>query len=147
MQNNKKKGVAIVSAVIFMTIIVAVSGLLFTLMASLNLKNLQQKNKLQRYITMQQIQREFVANGEVTGEYQYDVEVFNNSNLTKQGVQAVVVKKDSSSSATDLIYYVVYDFDNQKILAEQTQNFYITIKDISGTDFYYLADLVKYKEV
>lgn len=147
MINRRKRGVALVSAIIFMTIIVAVSSLLFTLMASLNFKNIVEKKKIERYATLQQIKKDFIDDGVVNNEYDYDVETFNNSNMAQSGVQAVVVKKDSNLPNTDLIYYVVYDFDNQKLLAEQTENFYITIKNTDGVDFYYLANLVKYKEV
>ena len=147
MINSKKRGVAIASALIFMTIIIVVSGLLFTLMASLNTKNIFQKKKLERYLLLQQIKQDFADNGTINGEYEYNVEIFDNANPPQNGVQAVVAKEDNSSSSTNIIYYVVYDFDNQKILAEQTENFYLTIKNIDGVDFYYLANLVKYKEV
>ena len=147
MKSRKKKGVAIVTALIFMTIIIAVTGLLFALMASLTSKNIIQKNKLKRFVTLQQIKNDFIDNGFIDAEYEYDVQIFNNSNATQSGVQAVVVKKDNVESSIDLIYYVVYDFDNQKVVAEQTENFYLTIKNIDNVDFYYLANLVKYKEV
>ncbi|HAJ78051.1 MAG TPA: hypothetical protein DCO89_03190 [Clostridiales bacterium] len=147
MVNKKEKGIAIVSALIFMTIIIAVSGLLFTLMASLNAKNIVQKKKIEQQITFQQIKKDFKEDGKINGEYDYNIEIFNNTNASKSGVQAVVVKKYSSASATDLLYYMIYDFDNQKILAEQTENFYITIKNVDDVNFYYLANIVKYKEV
>ena len=147
MVNKREKGIAIVSALIFMTIIIAVSGLIFTLMASLNVKNIVQKKKIEQQITFQQIKKDFKEDGKINGEYDYNIEIFNNTNASKSGVQAVVVKKYSSASATDLLYYMIYDFDNQKILAEQTENFYITIKNVDDVNFYYLANIVKYKEV
>lgn len=147
MQKNKKKGVAILSAIILMTIVISISGLLFALITSSNLKNKIQKNRFEKYMITQKIFSDFVDNGIIDGEYNLNIELLDNSNDTKTGIQGVVAKLINSNFKTDLYYYCVYDFDNNKILAEQSDNFYITIKTIDNVNYYYLADLIRYKEV
>ena len=152
MNKNKRKGVVIASTLVFMTIVICFSSIIFLLIASTTIKNKIQDNKLEKYIKTQKIRLDLIENyGSVTenttveNDYNLNIEIIVNPNNTNQ--KAVVVKKLSAVAKTDLYYYCIYDFDENKMLAEQTDKFYITQKDDSGTQYYFLADLIRYKEV
>ena len=152
MRFNRRKGVVIASTLVFMVIVICFSSLIFLLISSTTLKNKIQNNKIEKYIITQNIRTLFIQScGEITEntyvekDYNLNIEIVVNSNNVDQ--KAVVVKKSSAVSKTDLYYYMIYDFDEGKALAEQTDKFYITTQNVSGVDYYFLADLIKYKEV
>jgi hypothetical protein len=147
MAKNKKKGVAILSALVLMTVVIIISGLLFAINTSSNLKNRKQKYNIEKYITTTKIFNDFIDNGQIDGEYTFDIEIIDNFHNAKEGIQAIVVKKINATSTIDLYYYCIYDFDNKTVLAEQSGNFYLTTQNIDNVDYYFLADLIKYKEV
>ena len=143
MKTNKKKGIALMSALILMTVIISFTGLFLVLVKTFNLSNKVEQKRTQNLSTYYKIKADFLDNQIVDDEYDFDVEVVEHDANTK----AVVVKRKNSSNIEGMFYYFIYDFSNSKLLAEQNKNFYLTIKNDGGTDYYYLADLVKYMEV
>lgn len=142
MKTNKKKGVALLSALILMTVIISFTGLFIALVQSFNLANRLEQNKTQKVSTYYKIRQDFL-NDTLDDEYEYDIEILEHD----ENIKAVVAKKKNSTNIADMVYYCVYNFSTSKILAEQNKNFYLTIKEDGGNNYYYLADLVKYKEV
>lgn len=143
MEINKKKGVALMSALILMVVIISFSGMFFAIVQSLNLSNRLQQNKIQKLATYYKIRQDFLDDQVINDEYEYFVEIIEHD----ENIKALVIKRTENSAKTDLSYYFIYNFSTFKILAEQDKNFYLTIKNDGGNDYYYLADLVKYKEV
>ncbi len=143
MKTNKKKGIALMSALILMTVIISFTGLFLVLVKTFNLSNKVEQKRTQNLSTYYKIKADFLDNQIVDDEYDFDIEVVEHDANTK----AVVVKRKNSSNIEGMFYYFIYDFSNSKLLAEQNKNFYLTIKNDGGTDYYYLADLVKYMEV
>ena len=143
MRINKKKGIALMSALILMSVIISFTGLFLALVQSFNLANKIEQKRIQNLTTYYNIRKDFLENQVIDNEYDFAVEVIEHDANTK----AVVVKRKNNSNIEGIIYYFIYDFSNSKLLAEQNKNFYITIKNDGGTDYYYLADLVKYMEV
>ena len=146
---NKKKGVALLSTLIFMTVVICVSLLLFTVLTYGALANKYQQQKLEKQVTIKKIFKDFVDNQTIDGTYDYDVEIYTNENNANQ--KAVVVKK-SGAVAKNMLYYCICEFDsevptNYQILAQQEKNFYLTTRIVNGVNYYYLADLIKYVEV
>lgn len=143
MEINKKKGVALMSALILMVVIISFSGMFFAIVQSLNLSNRLQQNKTQKLATYYKIRQDFLDDQVIDDEYDYFIEIIEHD----ENIKALVIKRTENSAKTDLSYYFIYNFSTFKILAEQDKNFYLTIKNDGGNDYYYLADLVKYKEV
>ena len=143
MRINKKKGIALMSALVLMSVIISFTGLFLALVQSFNLANKIEQKRIQNLTTYYNIRKDFLENQVIDNEYDFDIEVIEHDTNTK----AVVVKRKNNSNIEGIIYYFIYDFSNSKLLAEQNKNFYITIKNDGGTNYYYLADLVKYMEV
>lgn len=143
MEINKKKGVALMSALILMVVIISFSGMFFAIVQSLNLSNRLQQNKTQKLATYYKIRQDFLDDQVINDEYDYFIEIIEHD----ENIKALVIKRTENSAKTDLSYYFIYNFSTFKILAEQDKNFYLTIKNDGVNDYYYLADLVKYKEV
>ena len=143
MKINKRKGVALLSVLILMTVIISFSALFIALVKSLNLTKRIEQLKTQKVSTYYQIRQDFLDNQTIDDEYDYGVEIVEHD----EDIMAVVAKKKNGTGISDMVYYCVYNFSTSKILAEQNKNFYITIKDEGGINYYYLADLVKYMEV
>ena len=141
---NKKRGVALPSVIVLMSIVVAFSLLLITMVAGSNISTQYQIAKLEKQIAVSKMQADFVDNGSLDGEYTQTFEIIGNDQNTDQ--KALVVKKKSGSD-TDLYFLLIYDFAQNKVLAIQTENFAISTKQIGETTYYYLADIIKYKEV
>lgn len=143
MKINKKKGVALLSVLILMTVIISFTGLFLALVKSLNFANKIEQNKTQKVATYYKIKQDFLDNQVIDEDYDYDIEIVEHD----ENIKAVVAIKKNSTDVSDMIYYCIYNFSTSKILAEQNKNFYLTIKQDGGDSYYYLADLVKYKEV
>ena len=143
MRINKKKGVALLSALILMIVVISFTGLCIALVMSFNLSNRYEKNRTQRLATFYKIRQDFLDNQTINDEYDYHIEIVEHD----ADIKAVVVKKKNKANIDDMVYYCIYNFSSSKILAEQNENFYLTIKNDGGNDYYYLADLVKYMEV
>ena len=137
MKFDKKKGSTILSAIFLLTIVVSFSMLLFALVASSSLLNKYQDNIVQKSIITSKIHRDFVQDSTIDDTYDYLIDVIENDSNTNQ--KAVVVYKTNVRSINNIYYYCIYDFAENKVIAEQSDNFYIT--NISG-DFY-LANIVK----
>ena len=137
MKFDKKKGSTILSAIFLLTIVVSFSMLLFALVASSSLLNKYQDNIVQKSIITSKIHKDFVQDSMIDDTYDYLIDVIENGSNTNQ--KAVVVYKTNVRSINNIYYYCIYDSAENKVIAEQSDNFYIT--NISG-DFY-LANIVK----
>lgn len=141
---KKQKGMAIPSVIAVMSVVVCFSLLLITLVVGSNISTRYQTAKLEKQILTNQMKADFVDNQTLDNNYDYDYIIIENENNSNQ--KALVVKK-SNKSDLDLYFLFVYDFEEEKILASQTQSFSISTKQIGEKTFYYLADIIKYKEI
>lgn len=140
---NKKKGIAIPTVVVLMSVIVAFSLLLINLVVGAQISTKAQAMELEKQITISQMKLDFAQNGTLIGTYSQSFEIFENEQ--NQNQKALVVKK-SNQSDFDLYFLFIYDFEQNKVLANQTANFAISEKQIGEKTYYYLADIIKYKE-
>ena len=138
---SKKRGVALLSVIVMMSVVVCFSLLIYTLIISSNVANIYEKTISKKIILTNKIFDDFVDNGVIDNEYEIAVKVFSEN----ENLKAVVAKNENSDD-TNLYFLAVYDFENNKIIARQSDNFYITIKQYEGRNYYYLADVVRYKE-
>ena len=149
MWSNKKKGVALLSTLIFMSVVICVSLLMFAILTYSAVANKYEQQKLEKQVTLSKIFDDFVDNQTINNSYDFDVQIYTNQDNTNQ--KAVVVKK-TGASAKNLYYYCICEFDsvvptNYQILAQQQKDFYLTTQNVDGVDYYFLADLIKYVEV
>lgn len=139
---NKKKGVALLSVIVMMSIVVLFSLLIYSLIIGSSMANTYQKLQTNKLTLTNKIYEDFVDNGAIDGEYELETEVVDGDGQVK----ALIVKKKNADDL-NLYFLAVYDFEDQRVIAKQNSNFQITKKDFEGKEFYYLADVVKYKEV
>ena len=149
MFKNKKKGVALISTIILMSVVVCVFLLLTTLLMSGVVSNKFQTQKLKNQTTISKVFKDFADNQTIDETYDFDVQIYTNQSNTNQ--KAVVAKKQGAS-ATKMFYYCICEFDAEnpttyQKLAEQDKDFYLTIREVDGVEYYFLADLIKYVEV
>ena len=140
---NKKKGVALPSVIALMGVVVAFSLLMITLAVGSNISYQSQTLQLNKQITVNKMKVDFVDDGVVDGEYDHSYEIVENDQNPNQ--KALVVKKKNNSDI-DLYFLFVYDFAENKVLANQTESFAISTKQVGEKTYYYLADIIKYKE-
>ena len=142
MKEGRKKGFAIPTVVVMMAIILAFSILLVSIVAGATLSTKYETAKLEKQISINKLRQDFVADGQIDETYDFDCEIVENQENANQ--KALVARKNGINQ----IYFLfIYDFSQSKVLANQTENFAITIKNVGGQDYYYLADVIKYKEV
>ena len=142
MCDKKNKGIAIPSAIVLMAFVICFSLLLLTLVIINNLSTKYQTILLEKQIAVAKMQKDFITDGVIDGEYNLYCQVIVNEGNVNQ--KALIVKKSNTASATNLYYLCIYDFEQNKILANQTENFDISKKVVENIEYYYLADLIKY---
>ncbi len=149
MRINKKKGAVLLSVVVLMVIVIAVSSLIFALTMGTSISNRYEVSKLNKEVLTNKIYADFVDNQTIQGgysEYDLDVKIYVNDENANQ--KAVVAKKTNTTKTT-LFFYCIYDFTlgQEKVLAKQSQDFYLTKKVYNEIEYYYLANLIRYVEV
>ena len=144
MQDKKKKnkGFAIPTVVVMMAIIIAFSILLVTLVAGANLSVKYQTAKLEKQIGINKLRQDFISDGQIDETCDFVCDIIENEENANQ--KALIAKKNNSN---DIYYLLIYDFSQNRVLANQSENFAMTIKNVGGKNYYYLADIIKYKEV
>lgn len=140
---NKKKGVALLTALIFMTIIISISMLLFTILIGGRISNKYEISRLNRLVEMENITQDFI-NENLKDDYDYSVRVFASDD--DANIKAVVVKAKTANDK-NISYYCIYNFSTKEILAKQNQNFDLTKKEYMGEEYYYLSNIVRYVKV
>ena len=73
---NKKKGIAIPTVVVLMSVIVAFSLLLITLVVGAQISTKAQAMELEKQITISQMKLDFAQNGTLIGTYSQSFEIF-----------------------------------------------------------------------
>ena len=146
MASNKKKGAVLASVVVLMVIVIAISMLVFALTLGASISNKYENSKLAKEVTTNKLYADFVDNQIINDEYDefLDIQIYvsdDNSNIK------AVVAKNKNAIAKNLYFYCIYDFSQNKVLAKQSQDFYLTKKIYNGVEYYYLADIVRYVEV
>ena len=135
----RKKGFALPAVLVLMSIVVALSLLSFSV-ALLSVTNKQvAKTKLDKNIILTTLCQKFLA-----GESVQNTDDFNVSVLTSEEntfVKALVLE---SARTSNLYFYAIYDFGNEKMIAYQTQNFYLSTKQHNDKDYFYLMDMIRY---
>ena len=144
MKTNKKKGAALLSVIVLLSVVVSFSLVIFALIINSNATTAYISTTIKKEIVTNKIFADFVDNQVVDGEYDFDIDIYTAEE--NANIKAVVVKKNGAS-AENLYFYGIYDFENEKALAKQAKNFELTTKVVDGKTYYYLADIVKYKEV
>lgn len=142
MKWKNNKGIAMPMVVVLMAVVLCFSLLIITLVLNASLSNKYQSLILQKQIVTAKIYDDFIDDGDIDCEYDLYFQIIENENNANQ--KALVVKKTSTSSATNLYYLCIRDFEQNKTLANQTENFSITKRVVEGQEYYYLADLIKY---
>lgn len=141
MKKNRRKGVALLSAVILMSVIVCFLLLLYAIISGFIISNKYEAKKLSNESVINEIYGDFIDNGSIDGVY---------NGITNE---VVVSQSDSNvkavvaTSGGKMMFYAIYDFGLNNLLAMQKKNFYITQKVDGGKTYYYLADMVRYKEI
>lgn len=141
---NRKRGFALMSAVIIMTIVVAFSMLLFSFILQTKSYAKFSTTTLNNKIKFQKIYADFLDNEQIDEIYDDDVKIYTSDENSK--IKALVVKSKNAKTA-QISFLAVYDFSQNQNLAKQNQNFYLTIKNFNGVNYYYLADIVRYEKV
>lgn len=140
---NKKRGVALLSTVVLMVVVITFSILIFTLIANSNATGKVNESITKKEILSNRVYADFTADGEINEEYDLDLNIYTNQD--NSNIKAVVAKKQISSK--NIYFMVVYDFENNQVIARQLSNFELSIKDVDGELFYYLPGNIKYERV
>lgn len=140
---NKKRGVALLSTVVLMVVVITFSLLIFTLIANSNATGKVNESITKKEILSNRVYADFTADGEINEEYDLDLNIYTNQD--NSNIKAVVAKKQISSK--NIYFMVVYDFENNQVIARQLSNFELSIKDVDGELFYYLPGNIKYERV
>ena len=138
---NKKKGVAIVSAVVIMSLVVIFTTLLFSLIMGFSINSRQSDLHLREKSFINKVCLDFIDDGEVDEYDGYFFLVRTNEDNVNQ--KALVCSKYSAIKHDNIFFYCIYDFGENKFLAVQRYNQFITEKEEAGQTVYYLADLIK----
>ena len=143
---KKKKGFVLANVVAIMLFVILLSNIIaLTISFSIRL-TINKRNAFDNKIIYSKIFNEFcLNNGEITSEYDFDILTIENEGNIKQ--KAVVVLNKNEQDKTKILFYAIYDFDNNLTLAKQSQNCSLSIKNIDGTNYYYLGNIIKYTEV
>lgn len=140
---NKKRGVALLSTVVLMVVVITFSLLIFTLIANSNATGKVNESITKKEILSNRVYADFTADGEINEEYDLDLNIYTNQD--NSNIKAVVAKKQISSK--NIYFMVVYDFENNQVIARQLSNFELSIKDVDGELFYYLPGNIKYERL
>lgn len=143
---KNKKGFVLTNVVAIMLFVVLLSNIIVLTISFYARMNSNKKNAFDNKLIYSKIFNEFCSNnGEITSEYDFDILKIDNENNTNQ--KAVVVLNKNEQDKTKILFYAIYDFENNMTLAKQSQNFSLSIKTVGTTNYYYLADIIKYAEV
>ncbi len=147
---KSKKGFALPMVITVMFLVLIISALMLTIVLNTNGISRYTKILFDRHTEATKIKQDFIKNGQVDGEYTLNYNIFKNSAYVDeyigntQDIKAIVIK---NSNDTEIISVMVYNFDEDELISNQNSNFYITTKQIDNINYYFFADIVKYKEV
>ena len=138
---NKKRGSIMVSSIICMLVVITLCLLLINLVNyTISLNKMFASNQKLNF-EFQQLLVDFKDNSYIDSNYKYNYEILTSDE--NPNIKAVIYFTNNNN----LLFYAVYDFENLETLSCQTDNFYITKRIYNGKEYYYLADLIRYKEV
>ena len=140
---KKNKGIALPSVLVLMFFVICFSLMLTNVILGSALSTKYQTAVLQKEIAVGKLYADFVADGQVDDDLDFDCEIFEND----QNQKALVVKRKTASDKIDFYYLCIYDFTQNKLIANQTDNFAVSIKTVENENFYFLADIIKYKKL
>ena len=145
-----KRGFALPSVVVVMFIVVTMSTLMLTLVSIVHSNVEYNRVLFSRQNQIEKIKKDFIDNGTIDNLYDLKYEIFENSNdvneilNNEKDIKAITI---SLKNSQDFLAVVVYNFDDNKMISNQNSNFYITIKNIQDKNYYFFADIIKFKEV
>ena len=140
---KKNSGIALPSVMVLMFFIICFSLLLTTVILGSALSAKYQSTVLQKQVIVGKLRADFVADGQIDGQYDFDCEIVSNN----QNQKALVVKRKNAINLIDFYYLCIYDFSQNKLLASQIENFAVSIKTFDNESFYYLAEIIQYKKI
>ena len=134
---NRKKGVALLSVIIIMSIVLSLSLLMIALLMGSNLTGRYQSAQLKSQTKILEIKNDFLDDAEVSSEY-YDIQIKNS--VENENIKLLIVSKTG-----EVKYICVYDFGESKMLASQMQNFALSNIEIEQVEYYSVAGYSFYK--
>lgn len=140
---RKRKGAALPGAIILCTFLLIVSfGVSYMVVETITLSQLS-KIEDDNHLIFSKSYNEFVASD---GLLPSDT-TFNWATYYNDGEPTVKALVASSKANNEMKFYTIYDFTNNKTIAYQTDEFYITSEIVGNKTTYYLAGLIPYREV
>lgn len=134
---NRKKGSTLLSAMVLMSIVICFTTLLIALITNSNLFGKYQNKNLNKSITFEKITQDFLQDQTIDENYDYLIEIVQKQDNVNQ--KALVVYRNNYKTIDNICYYMIYDFFENKIIAKQNSNFYIT----NINNEFYLAGIIK----
>lgn len=140
---NKKRGAALISSVVLMMVVITFSLLMFTIIINSRATVKYNEVVTAKNIMVNKVCKDFVDDGDIDGDYDLYLQIYENPE--NSNIKAVVAKKQQTSA--NIYFLVVYDFENNEIIAKQQQNFELSVKNVDGQNYYFLPGDVKYERV
>ena len=129
---NKKKGVALLSVIVLMSVVMAFTLLMTTLIIGTSYTIKYQIAQTKESAQILKLKDDFLSDGQATSE-KYEITIKNSS--VSEEIKLMIVSKSGETK-----YICVYNFEESKTLADQRQNFAIEDNQdyysIAGYDFY-----------
>ncbi len=140
---DKRKGVAILSAMTAMSVVILLSALIFSLVISFSLSSRISEAHIHKSALLLSAKQDFIDNGEIDGEYDYHFLIVTSEDSISQ--KALVCSKSQTITLNNIYFYIIYDFDTHKLVAQQSEDIWIESRDIGGQTAHYLAGIVRFE--
>ena len=140
---RKQKGAALPGAIILCTFLLVVSFAVSYLVIETVALAKVAKIEADQSLILSNGHNEFVSNG---GNIPSDT-TFNWQTYYDEGNPTVKGLVAYAKASQEMKFYSIYDFTNDKLLAYQTKEFYITSENVGNKTTFYLAGIVPYREV
>lgn len=140
---DKRKGVAILSAMITMSVVILLSTLIISLVISFSLMSRHSEAHIHKSALMLSAKQDFIDNGVMDDSYDYYFLIVTSEDNPSQ--KALICSKSSHIALSNIYFYIIYDFDSHKILAQQSEDIWVESREVGGQTAHYLAGIVRFE--